>query len=86
MGATHAGPPGASSAPPGRPRAFEAILYGGLTVGVLDGVAVYFVMARAVVPLSAARTLPLSLTQIVIHVLFVGLPVALLARRSAGAG
>lgn len=55
--------------------------------GVLYGVAVYFVMSRVVVPLSAARPLPFSLAQLLtgvsIHILFVGLPIALLARRSA---
>jgi hypothetical protein len=54
---------------------------------VLYGVAVYFFMSRVVVPLSAARKLPFSfeqlLTGLVIHILCVGLPVALLARRSA---
>lgn len=59
-----------------------------LLCGALYGVAVYFVMGRVVTPLSAARTLPFSLTSmltgILIHVLFVGLPVALVARWSAG--
>lgn len=163
MDATHTEPPDTHAAPFGRPRASGAIVYGGIVVGVLDGlaasvsnalrgvspvrvfqyvasallgpgsfegglatallgvlmhflvafaaatvyyllslrfpvlirrawlcgalygVAVYFVMARVVVPLSAARTLPLSPAQIIIHILFVGLPIALLARRSARA-
>ena len=53
--------------------------------GAVYGVAVYFLMSRVVVPLSSARRLPFSAAQLVIHVLFVGLPVALVARRSAGA-
>jgi len=65
---------------------FPALIRRAWVCGVLYGVAVYFVMARVVVPLSAARALPLSPAQLVIHVLFVGLPIALLARRSAKAG
>jgi hypothetical protein len=53
--------------------------------GPLYGVAVYFFMGRVVVPLSAARVLPFSPAQLVIHILCVGLPVALIARRSARA-
>jgi hypothetical protein len=56
-----------------------------LLCGAIYGVAVYFLMGRVVVPLSAARGLPFSLAQLVIHILFVGLPVALIARRSARA-
>jgi hypothetical protein len=51
--------------------------------GALYGVAVYFFMGRVVVPLSSARGLPFSAAQLAIHILFVGLPVALVARRSA---
>ena len=53
--------------------------------GAIYGVAVYFFMGRVVVPLSSARPLPFSPAQLVIHMLFVGLPVALIARRSARA-
>lgn len=51
--------------------------------GAVYGVAVYFFMSRVVVPLSAARPGPFSFAQLAIHVLCVGLPIALLARRSA---
>ena len=54
-----------------------------LLCGPLYGVAVYFFMARVVVPLSSARVLPFSPAQLVIHVFCVGLPVALIARWSA---
>ena len=56
-----------------------------LLCGPLYGVAVYFFMGRVVVPLSAARVLPFSPAQLVIHIFCVGLPVALIARRSARA-
>ena len=55
--------------------------------GLLYGVAVYFVMSRIVVPLSAAPTFKTSfaglLNGVIGHALLVGLPVALIARRSA---
>jgi uncharacterized membrane protein YagU involved in acid resistance len=51
-----------------------------LLSGVLYGAAVHLVMNRIVLPLSAAA-IPFSakafLTQLVIHILFVGLPIAL---------
>ena len=51
-----------------------------LLSGVLYGAAVHLVMNRIVLPLSAA-VIPFSakafLTQLVIHILFVGLPIAL---------
>jgi hypothetical protein len=49
--------------------------------GVLYGIAVHLVMSRIVVPLSAAPKREFSakafLTQLVIHICFVGLPIAL---------
>lgn len=60
--------------------------------GLIYGVACYFVMTYVVLPLSAvpARTgpilWPVFLNGIVGHALLVGLPIALLARRSAKAG
>ncbi len=49
--------------------------------GLLYGVAVHLVMSRIVVPLSAAPKREFSakafLTQLIIHILFVGLPIAL---------
>jgi hypothetical protein len=54
--------------------------------GLLYGVAVYFVMSYVVVPLSAAPPLSFSvasfLNGIIGHALLVGLPIALVARRS----
>jgi hypothetical protein len=56
--------------------------------GLLYGVAVYFVMSRIVVPLSAAAgggtpPLPVLVNGILIHALGVGLPSALFARAAA---
>lgn len=59
--------------------------------GLLYGMAAYLVMNYVVVPLSAIRRspgpirLPIFLTEIIGHALLVGLPIALLARRSAKA-
>ncbi|HKO58488.1 MAG TPA: hypothetical protein VJ276_21665 [Thermoanaerobaculia bacterium] len=54
--------------------------------GLAYGVAVWLVMTFVVVPLSAAQggrlTLPVALNGVVGHMLFVGLPAALAARRS----
>jgi hypothetical protein len=58
-------------------------------VGPAYGLVVYVVMHYVVVPLSAVtkRTVPVSsaeyVDQILSHMLFVGLPIALMARRSA---
>lgn len=53
--------------------------------GVLYGVAVYFFMQRVVLPLSAAVKYPFSVRGmvigVVIHILCVGLPIALVVRR-----
>lgn len=55
--------------------------------GPLYGIAVYFLMGYIVSPLSQAARLPFSwsglITGIIIHILFVGLPVALIANWSA---
>lgn len=68
-------------------RSFPILIRNALLFGPLYGIAVYFFMGRIVVPLSNARRLPFSysslITGIIIHILFVGLPIALLARRSA---
>jgi uncharacterized membrane protein YagU involved in acid resistance len=49
--------------------------------GASYGIVVHLVMSRIVIPLSAVPKLPFSvqafLTQLVIHILFVGLPIAL---------
>ena len=56
--------------------------------GVLYGVAVYFFMNRVVVPLSAARkslfSWEMMFIGIAIHIVCVGLPIALLVRRFSG--
>jgi hypothetical protein len=52
--------------------------------GLAFGVAVYFFMKQIVVPLSAARPIPFTWTGLVGHALLVGLPIALVARRSLG--
>ena len=60
--------------------------------GMIYGVACYFVMSYVVIPLSAIppRTMPIPwptyLNGIIGHALLVGLPIALLARRSAKSG
>jgi uncharacterized membrane protein YagU involved in acid resistance len=62
-----------------------------VTVGLLYGVAAYFIMSFLVVPLSAIgpRTTPVPwpvlLNGIIGHALLVGLPIAIIARRSAQA-
>jgi hypothetical protein len=56
--------------------------------GPLFGVAVYFFMNHGVLPFSAVALAPFSLGMflngIIGHALFVGLPIALFARRAAG--
>lgn len=51
------------------------------------GLAVFLVMAYLIIPLSAVRQAPFSwnglVVSILIHILFVGLPVAYIARRYA---
>lgn len=55
----------------------------GVICGMIYGVAVYFFMWRIVTPLSAARRLPFSLPQLLIHILIVGLSIGLIARWAA---
>ena len=68
---------------------FPILIRQAVVCGILYGVAVYFFMSRIVMPLSATPKFPFSFTQlltgVIIHILFVGLPIALLARRSAKA-
>lgn len=56
-----------------------------IVCGALYGVAVYFIMNRVVLPLSAAAKRPFSLKLmiigVVIHIFCVGLPIALSVRR-----
>jgi hypothetical protein len=53
--------------------------------GILYGVAVYFIMNRIVLPLSAAAKRPFSVQMmvigVIIHIFCVGLPIALITRR-----
>lgn len=66
-----------------------ALIRHAVVSGLAYGVVVYFVMNRIVVPLSAAPQAAFSfasfLNGVIGHALFVGLPVALIARRSAKA-
>ena len=68
-------------------RMFPVLVRYAVISGIIYGVAVYFAMAYAIVPLTAVRQGPFSWTGLiisnVIHILFVGLPVALIARRYA---
>jgi len=52
--------------------------------GLAFGVAVYFFMKEVVVPLSAARPISFTWAGLVGHAILVGLPIALVARRSLG--
>jgi hypothetical protein len=65
---------------------FPILVRRAVVFGIVYGVVVYFFMSRVVVPLSAARTFPFSfqalLTGLAIHIVCVGLPIALLARRA----
>lgn len=52
--------------------------------GMIYGVAVYFFMGRVVTPLSALRTPPFSLRQLLIHIFIVGLSIGVVAQMAAG--
>ena len=68
-------------------RLFPAVLSYAVVSGVLYGIAAYFAMAYLIVPLTQVRQGPFSwnglITSVIIHILFVGLPVAIIARRYA---
>jgi uncharacterized membrane protein len=68
---------------------FPVLIRRAVLFGIIYGIAVYFIMGRIFVPLTRARTFPFSVqslvTGLLIHILFIGLPIALLARRSARA-
>jgi hypothetical protein len=51
--------------------------------GLAFGVAVYFFMKEAVLPLSAARPIAFTWAGVIGHALLVGLPIALVARRAS---
>jgi len=63
---------------------FPVLLRRAVLVGTVYGIAVYFVMAYLIVPLSAVPRTPFSfsgmITGIVIHMFCVGLPTALIVR------
>jgi len=63
-------------------RKMTVLLNDPLLCGLLYGVAVHLVMSRVVVPLSATPKRKFSakafLTQLIIHIFFVGLPIALI--------
>ncbi|HKO98481.1 MAG TPA: hypothetical protein VJU86_15900 [Pyrinomonadaceae bacterium] len=65
---------------------FPILIRRAIIFGIVYGIAVYFFMSRIVVPLSAVRRSPFSLQQLVIglviHILCVGLPIALMTRRA----
>ena len=65
---------------------FPILIQQAVIFGIVYGVVVYFFMSRVVVPLSAARTFPFSfqglITGLIIHIVCVGLPIALLTRRA----
>ena len=68
-------------------RIFPVVLRYAVVSGILYGVGVYFAMAYVIVPVTQVRQGPFSwnalIVSIIIHILFVGLPVALIARRYA---
>jgi len=68
----------------------QALTRRALLCGSIYGVVVYFAMQTIVLPLSAIRKAPFSfgtpsqmLRQIIVHIICVGLPIALMARRAA---
>ncbi|MBA3351392.1 MAG: hypothetical protein H0U23_03015, partial [Blastocatellia bacterium] len=66
-------------------RTFPIVLRRWWISGVVCGVTVFLVMAYLILPLSAVRQAPFSwnglVVTILIHILFVGLPVAYIAQR-----
>lgn len=68
-------------------RRFPALVRRPFIAGAIYGIAVYLVMYHAVMPLSATARLPFSigqtLTNVLIHIFFVGLPIALVCRQFA---
>lgn len=76
---------GAAAVYYGTARVFPAVLESAVAAGMVYGPLVYFFMNRVVVPLSAARKFPFSMRMMLIglaiHIVAVGLPIALAARR-----
>lgn len=71
-------------------RRFPVLIRQAVLCGALYGVGVYFFMGYVVTPWSAAARVPFSVSAmligIFIHIFFVGLPAALIARRFDKAG
>lgn len=71
-------------------RNFPELVKNYVPAGLLFGAAVYFVMTYLVLPLTALApspfSLPLFLNGVIGHAVFVGLPIAWFAHRSARAG
>ncbi len=69
----------------GASRKLDFLVRHAIVAGLLYGVAVYLVMNLIVAPLSAVNRMPFSLTSLItglmIHMLFVGLPISLAVRR-----
>ena len=80
---------GAATVYYGIARMFPSVLQHAMAAGILYGPVVYFFMNRVVLPLSAARKFPFSLKMMLIglaiHIVCIGLPIALSARRFARA-
>ena len=68
-------------------RIFPSLIPHAVPVGIIYGTGVYFVMSYFIVPLTAVRLGAFSwyglISGLIIHILFVGLPVALITRRFA---
>jgi hypothetical protein len=68
-------------------RLFPILIRHAIPAGIVYGIAVYFAMSYLIVPLTAVNQGPFSwyglISGVVIHMLFVGLPVALITRRFA---
>jgi glucan phosphoethanolaminetransferase (alkaline phosphatase superfamily) len=66
---------------------FPIVLRHAVVSGIVYGIAVYFAMSYVIVPLTMARQSAFNwyglISGLIIHMLFVGLPVALIARRFA---
>lgn len=78
---------GAATVYYGIARLLPSVLRHAVVAGIVYGPVVYFFMNRVVVPLSAARKFPFSMKMMLIglaiHIVCVGLPIALTARRFA---
>jgi hypothetical protein len=68
-------------------RLLPAVLRYAVIAGIVYGIAVYFAMSYVIVPMTLVRQGPFTwyglISGLIIHMLFVGLPVALIAKRFA---